>query len=37
MTGLNFWVTNYCVSTAGLGLNEEMIKKPIRDQDHSDK
>ena len=35
MTGLNFWATGYCVST--VGLDEETIKKYIRDQDGSDK
>jgi REP-associated tyrosine transposase len=30
MTGLSFWAAGYCVST--IGLDEEMIKKYIRDQ-----
>jgi len=30
MTGLSFWATGYCVST--VGLDEEMIRKYIRDQ-----
>ena len=34
MTGLSFWATGYCVST--VGLDEEMIKKYIREQDNSD-
>ena len=35
MTGLSFWATGYCVST--VGLDEEAIKKYIRDQDDSEK
>ena len=35
MTGLSFWATGYCVST--VGLDEEMIKKYIQEQDKSDK
>ena len=35
MTGLSFWATDYCVST--VGLNEETIKKYIREQDDSHK
>ena len=35
MTGLSFWATGYCVST--VGLDEETIKKYIRDQDDSDR
>ena len=31
MTGLHFWATGYCVST--VGLDEETIRKYIRDQD----
>jgi len=31
MTGLSFWATGYCVSI--VGLDEETIKKYIRDQD----
>ena len=34
MTGISFWATGYCVST--IGLDEEMIKKYIRDQDERD-
>ncbi len=33
MTGLSFWATGYCVST--VGLDEEMIKKYIKEQDKS--
>ena len=35
MTGLSFWATGYCVST--VGLDEEKIKKYIKDQDNLDK
>jgi putative transposase len=35
MTGLSFWATGYCVST--VGLDEDAIKKYIRDQDKIDK
>ena len=35
MTGLSFWATGYCVST--VGLDEETIRKYIRDQNKSDK
>jgi len=35
MTGLSFWATGYCVST--VGLDEEKIKKYIKDQDKLDK
>ena len=35
MTGLSFWATGYCVST--VGLDEEMIRKYIRDQNDLDK
>jgi len=35
MTGLSFWATGYCVST--VGLDEETIKKYIRDQDDTEK
>jgi len=31
MTGLHFWSTGYCVST--VGLNEEVIRKYIREQE----
>ena len=31
MTGLHFWARGYCVST--VGLDEDMIKKYIREQD----
>lgn len=31
MTGLSFWAVGYCVST--VGLDEEVIKKYIRDQE----
>ncbi|MEK6642635.1 MAG: IS200/IS605 family transposase [Planctomycetota bacterium] len=31
MTGMHFWSTGYCVST--VGLNEEQIRKYIRDQE----
>jgi putative transposase len=31
MTGLHFWAPGYCVST--VGLNEEMVKKYIREQE----
>lgn len=34
MRGLSFWATGYCVST--VGLDEEMIKKYIKEQDRSD-
>ena len=34
MTGLSFWATGYCVST--VGLDEEMIRKYIRDQNAPD-
>ena len=33
MTGLSFWATGYCVST--VGLDEEMIKKYVNEQDKS--
>ncbi len=35
MNGLSFWATGYCAST--VGLDEEMIKKYIQDQDKFDK
>ena len=35
MTGLSFWATGYCVST--VGLDEETIRKYIRDQRESEK
>ena len=35
MTGLHFWSTGYCVST--VGLDEEVIRKYIRDQEALDK
>ncbi len=31
MTGLSFWAKGYCVDT--VGLDEELIKRYIRDQD----
>lgn len=34
MTGLSFWATGYCVST--VGLDEEAIKKYIREPDNSE-
>ena len=34
MTGLSFWTTEYCVST--VGLDEEMIREYIRDQNDRD-
>jgi len=34
MTGLSFWATGYCVST--VGLDEEIIRKYIRDQNNRD-
>ncbi len=33
MTGLSFWAKGYCAST--VGLDEEMIKRYIRQQDHN--
>ena len=33
MTGLSFWAKGYCAST--VGLDEEMIKRYIRDQSNS--
>ena len=35
MTGLHFWATGYNVST--VGLEEEMIRKYIRDQERRDR
>ena len=35
MTGLHFWAPGYCVST--IGLNEETIRRYVREQDHRDK
>ncbi len=35
MTGLSFWAAGYCVST--VGLDEEMIKNYIKEQDKSEK
>jgi len=35
MSGLSFWTTGYCVST--VGLDEETIRKYIREQDRSEK
>jgi len=35
MPGLSFWATGYCVST--VGLDEETIKKYIREQDDPDR
>ena len=34
MTGLHFWAPGYCVST--IGLNEETIRRYVREQDHRD-
>ena len=34
-TGRHFWSLGYCVST--VGLNEEMIRAYVRDQEHLDK
>ncbi len=34
ITGSSFWAAGYCVST--VGLDEETIKKYIRDQDEAD-
>ncbi len=34
MTGLSFWAAGYCVST--VGLDEEMIKNYIKEQDKSE-
>ena len=35
MIGLHFWATGYCVST--IGLDEEIIRKYIRDQDKQER
>lgn len=35
MTGLHFWAVGYCVST--VGLDEEVIRKYIRDQEKVEK
>lgn len=35
MSGLHFWATGYCVST--IGLNEETIRKYVREQDQRDR
>ena len=35
MTGLHFWSAGYCVST--IGLNEETIRKYVREQDARDR
>jgi putative transposase len=35
VTGLHFWATGYCVST--VGLDEETIKKYIREQEDNEK
>ena len=35
MTDLIFWATDYCAIT--VGLDEEMVKKYIQDQDKFDK
>jgi putative transposase len=35
MTGLHFWAVGYCVST--VGLDEEVIRKYIRDQEKLEK
>ena len=34
-TGRHFWLRGYCVST--IGLDEEMIRAYVRDQEHQDK
>ena len=34
MTGLYSWADGYCIST--VGLNEETIRKYVREQDHRD-
>jgi putative transposase len=34
-TGRHFWSRGYCVST--IGLNEEMIRAYVREQEHLDK
>jgi putative transposase len=34
-TGLHFWARGYCVST--VGLNEEEVRKYIREQEEADK
>ena len=35
MTGLHFWAVGYCVST--IGLNEETIRRYVREQDERDR
>ena len=35
MTGLHFWATGYSVST--IGMDEETIRKYVRDQEDSDR
>jgi len=35
VTGLHFWARGYCVST--VGLDEETIKKYIREQEDNEK
>jgi len=35
MVGLHFWADGYCVST--VGLDEETIRKYVREQDHRDR
>ena len=35
MTGLHFWAAGYCVST--IGLNEETIRRYVREQDQRDR
>ena len=35
VTGLHFWAVGYCVST--IGLNEETIRKYVREQDERDR
>ena len=35
MAGLHFWADGYCVST--VGLDEETIRKYVREQDHRDR
>ena len=35
MSGLHFWAAGYCVST--IGLNEETIRRYVREQDERDR
>ena len=35
VTGLHFWSVGYCVST--IGLNEEMVRRYVRDQEDRDR